>query len=94
LCCGSQTSAGRTCSTGRLRLPEAIWAEATGCDAEGRLDLYGLQALVMRAVVESGECFVRLLPTESTVANWSRRRHRTSPTRRRISERASDANGG
>jgi lambda family phage portal protein len=37
------------------------WAEGTSCDAEGRLDLYGLQALVMRAVVESGECFVRFL---------------------------------
>ena len=45
------------------------WAEGTACDAEGRLDLYGLQALVMRAVVESGECFVRCLPTEVTPAN-------------------------
>ena len=45
------------------------WSDSTACDAEGRLDLYGLQALVMRAVVESGECFVRLLPTEPTQAN-------------------------
>jgi lambda family phage portal protein len=45
------------------------WADSTACDAEGRLDLYGLQALVMRAVVESGECFVRLLPTDITPAN-------------------------
>ena len=45
------------------------WAESTGCDAEGRLDLYGLQALVMRAVVESGECFVRFLMTEPSPAN-------------------------
>jgi len=45
------------------------WAESTACDAEGRLDLYGLQALVMRAVVESGECFVRFLPTEPAPAN-------------------------
>ena len=45
------------------------WADSTGCDAEGRLDLYGLQALVMRGVVESGECFVRLLPTEITTTN-------------------------
>ena len=45
------------------------WADSTGCDAEGRLDLYGLQALVMRGVVESGECFVRLLPTEISPAN-------------------------
>ena len=45
------------------------WAEGTACDAEGRLDLYGLQALAMRAVVESGECFIRLLPAEVTQAN-------------------------
>jgi lambda family phage portal protein len=45
------------------------WAEGTGCDAEGRLDLYGLQALAMRAVVESGECFVRLLPAEVSASN-------------------------
>jgi lambda family phage portal protein len=45
------------------------WADSTACDAEGKLDLYGLQALVMRAVVESGECFVRLLPAEPSPAN-------------------------
>ena len=45
------------------------WAESTACDAEGRLDLYGMQALVMRAVVESGECFVRFLMTAPSAAN-------------------------
>jgi lambda family phage portal protein len=45
------------------------WADSTACDAEGRLDLYGLQALAMRAVVESGECFVRLLLTPPTLSN-------------------------
>ncbi len=45
------------------------WAESTACDAEGRLDLYGLQALVMRAVVESGECFVRFLMSAPSPAN-------------------------
>jgi lambda family phage portal protein len=45
------------------------WAESAACDAEGRLDLYGLQALVMRAVVESGECFVRFLMAPPSVAN-------------------------
>ena len=45
------------------------WADSTACDAEGRLDLYGLQALVMRGVVESGECLVRLLPTEISSAS-------------------------
>jgi len=45
------------------------WAESAACDAEGRLDFYGLQALVMRAVVESGECFVRFVPTVPNAAN-------------------------
>jgi len=35
------------------------WAETTACDAEGRQDFYGLQAQVMRTVVEAGECLVR-----------------------------------
>jgi lambda family phage portal protein len=41
------------------------WAETTACDADGRHDLYGLQALVMAAVVESGEVFIRLRKRES-----------------------------
>ncbi len=45
------------------------WSEGTECDAERLLNLSGLQALVMRAVVESGECFVRQLPAEVTDAN-------------------------
>lgn len=35
------------------------WAETTACDANGRHDFYGLQKLVMRTVVESGEVLVR-----------------------------------
>lgn len=35
------------------------WAESTQCDFEGRKTFAGIQAIVMRAVVESGECFVR-----------------------------------
>src|SRR5262249_47857251 len=34
------------------------WAETTECDAAGRLTMYGLQKLVMRTVVESGEALV------------------------------------
>jgi lambda family phage portal protein len=37
----------------------AKWAETTACDADGRHDFYGLQKLVMRTVVESGECLIR-----------------------------------
>lgn len=36
------------------------WIEI--CDADGMLDWYGLQALVARSVVESGECLVRFRP--------------------------------
>lgn len=35
------------------------WATSTDIDVEGRNDLPGLQQMVMRAVVESGECLVR-----------------------------------
>jgi lambda family phage portal protein len=35
------------------------WAETTACDADGRHDFYGLEKLVKRTVVESGECLVR-----------------------------------
>jgi lambda family phage portal protein len=35
------------------------WANSTACDADGRNDLAGLEKLVMRTVVESGECLVR-----------------------------------
>lgn len=39
---------------------EEVWnAWAEQCDADGALDFYGLQALVMRTVVESGECLIR-----------------------------------
>lgn len=42
---------------------EEVWnAWAEQCDADGALDFYGIQALVMRAVVESGECLVRFRP--------------------------------
>jgi len=38
------------------------WAGTTACDADGRHDFYGLQNLVMRTVVESGEVLVRRRP--------------------------------
>lgn len=37
----------------------AQWAETTACDADGRQDFAGLQHLVTRTVVESGEALVR-----------------------------------
>lgn len=35
------------------------WAETSQCDYDGRHDFYGFQSLVMRAVAESGEIFIR-----------------------------------
>lgn len=43
----------------RLMAQWRAWAESTACDAEGRLDLAGIQKLVVRAMVESGEVMVR-----------------------------------
>ena len=40
---------------------DRLWARfAATCDADGLTDFSGLQALVVRAMVESGECLVRL----------------------------------
>lgn len=38
------------------------WGESTKADFDGRLDIYGLQALVMRTIVESGEVLIRKVP--------------------------------
>lgn len=35
------------------------WAETKACDSDGQNDFYGLQKLVMRTVVESGEVLIR-----------------------------------
>ncbi len=38
------------------------FADSTKCDAEGNLNFYGMQSLLMREVPEAGECLVRKLP--------------------------------
>ncbi|WP_424138657.1 phage portal protein [Roseomonas chloroacetimidivorans] len=45
------------------------WAGSRACDAEGQQDLYGLQAMAMRAVVESGAVLVRMIPVKPSLAN-------------------------
>lgn len=42
----------------RIKQAWTQWAETMACDWGERTDFYGLQAQVMRAVVESGECLV------------------------------------
>ncbi len=34
------------------------WADKSGCDFDGRLNFYGLQNIIMRAVVEGGEALI------------------------------------
>jgi len=51
-----------TWSSARRQKRWSAWYEATGCDAAGRADGYGLQAQILRAVVESGEVLVRRRP--------------------------------
>lgn len=35
------------------------WGETTDCDADGLHDFYGIEALVLRTIAESGECLIR-----------------------------------
>lgn len=53
----------------RQRAAWARWAETPACDAEGALSWPGMQALAMRAVVESGEVLIRRIPTRLSAAN-------------------------
>lgn len=49
----------------RTRQAQALWQqhmETSAIDADGMLDFYGLQALAMRCLVESGEVLVRMRP--------------------------------
>lgn len=42
----------------KLKLLWNDWADSCKCDYDGRMNFYGLQKLVMRAVAESGECLI------------------------------------
>jgi lambda family phage portal protein len=39
-----------------------LWGETTDCDAASRMNFYGLQALAMRSIAESGEVLIRKRP--------------------------------
>ncbi len=44
---------------------QELWnnfADSTECDAEGKLNFYGIQSLLMREISEAGECLVRKFP--------------------------------
>lgn len=42
----------------RIKAEWNKWADNSKCDFDGRLNFYGLQNLIMRAVAESGECLI------------------------------------
>lgn len=46
--------------TNKQRVHDAwiAWSDKTACDADNRKTFYGIQKMVMRAVIESGDCFV------------------------------------
>jgi lambda family phage portal protein len=48
--------------TGRALEAWKDWAETPACDADGRDDLYGLQKLAVRTLIESGEVLIRQRP--------------------------------
>ncbi len=53
----------RTSDGGLTGEADRLWAQfAAECDADGLTDFAGLQALIVRALVESGEVLVRLRP--------------------------------
>ncbi|AHF03427.1 portal protein [Marichromatium purpuratum 984] len=49
-------------STPEVQQRWSAWFESTAIDADGHHNGYGLQALILRTVVESGECLIRRRP--------------------------------
>lgn len=47
-----------TKATAKIKSAWNVWADGTGCDFDGRLNFYGLQKIIMRAVAEGGECLI------------------------------------
>lgn len=58
----AQLKAGSQLRTRQAQSLWQQWAETTACDADGMHDLYGLQAIAMRALVTDGECLIRMRP--------------------------------
>jgi len=56
---------GITAQPKNPRLAEAWKLWINECDAYGQQDFYGLQDLVARTVIESGECLIRMRPRKS-----------------------------
>ncbi len=62
-------------ATGDARLDETVdrlWTEWTAaCDADGQLDIFGLQTLAVREMIEAGEVLIRRRPRR--LERWSGR---------------------
>jgi lambda family phage portal protein len=52
-----QARTGDPATNAKLDAAFARWSEQ--CDADGQLEFYGLQGLIARSIVESGECVIR-----------------------------------
>lgn len=50
---------GEVARGGELNRLWKTWADSTQCDADGKLNFYGLQRLVLRTIVQDGEALVR-----------------------------------
>lgn len=58
----AQIKAGSALRTRQAQALWTQWAETPACDADGMHDIYGLQQLAFRSLVESGECLIRMRP--------------------------------
>jgi len=52
----------------KLTAEFGMWADSTSCDWHGDLNFYGLQALMLRSMLESGDCFSVLPDAPRTAA--------------------------
>jgi lambda family phage portal protein len=62
----TKATASNKSATEKLREAWRMWADSTDCDVEGLKTFWTIQHMVMRAVVESGECFVILRANKDT----------------------------
>lgn len=49
---------GKKATETKVKAAWNVWADSSGCDFDGRLNFYGLQNMIMRAVAEGGECLI------------------------------------
>lgn len=65
----AQFSASSDRASRTIQMAWRDWAESRTCDADGKHDFYGLQALAMRTVIESGEVLIRRVVRRNSAGN-------------------------